>query len=218
MLHTFMNVELEIAPGVLVPRKETELLARSSLDIIGNVGSPIVIDMCCGSGNLALAIARARSDARVFASDLTPETVATARHNAARLNLPITVAQGDMFAGLHCFDLAEKVDLVVCNPPYISTAKLDGESAHLLAEEPREAFDAGPYGIIFQQRLLVEAAPFIRPGGWLAFEFGAGQNRQVRALFARAKGFEQPLFATDAEGQARVVLARRIQPASRTLA
>jgi release factor glutamine methyltransferase len=214
VLHSFMDVELEIRSGVLVPREETELLGRSALNLIAGIDRPLVIDMCCGSGNLALAIATARPDARVYGSDLTDDTVALARRNAQRLNLPVTVVQGDMFSGLTDRALQSTVDLIVCNPPYISTAKLDGESAHLLAKEPREAFDAGPYGIVFQQRLLVEAAPFLRPGGWLAFEFGAGQHRQVRALFARAKEYEAPLFVTDAGGQARVVLASRLPSAN----
>lgn len=205
-----MDVELELAPGVLVPRDETELLGRTALAAIANVDHPLVIDMCCGSGNLALAIASARPGARVFASDLTAETVALARRNALRLELPVTIAQGDMFSGLSCHRLGGEVDLVVCNPPYISTSKLDGESAYLLAREPREAFDAGPYGIAFQQRLLSEAAPFLRSGGWLAFEFGAGQARQVRALFGRTRHYGQPKLVTDTQGTPRVALARRL--------
>ncbi len=208
MLHTFMDVELELAPGVLVPRAETELLGRSALRVIAELDRPLVIDMCCGSGNLALAIAAAHPGAQVFASDLTPQTVALARRNARRLDLPVTVAQGDMFSGLSGQSLDGKVDLVVCNPPYISTAKLETESAHLLEHEPREAFDAGPYGIAFQQRLIADAALFLRQHGWLAFEFGAGQDRQVKALFSRSKRYGQPEFVRDTEGTLRVALAQ----------
>ena len=145
MLHQFLNVEIEVGPGVLVPREETELLARTAIDLLAALDAPLVIDMCCGSGNLALAIATARPGARVYASDLTAETVATARRNVERLGLTerVTIVQGDMFSGLADRDLLGRADLVVCNPPYISTTKLETESAHLLLNEPREAFDAG---------------------------------------------------------------------------
>jgi release factor glutamine methyltransferase len=212
MLHSFMDVELEIGPGVLVPRQETELLGRSALKLIADIDSPLVIDMCCGSGNLALGIASARAGARVYASDLTPETVMHARHNAERLGLDdrVTVVQGDMFSGLTGRGLEGTIDLVVCNPPYISTKKLETESAHLLENEPREAFDAGPFGIAFQQRLIADAASFLRSGGWLAFEFGAGQDRQAKALLARARAYAAPSFVADAENTPRVTLVRKL--------
>ncbi|MEO6013993.1 MAG: HemK/PrmC family methyltransferase [Devosia sp.] len=209
MMHTFMNVEIDLGPGVLVPRQETELLGHTVLELLASIGNPVIIDMCCGSGNLALAIAGARPDARIFASDLTDETVATTQHNVERLGLGsrLTVVQGDMFSALTDQDLHGRVDLVVCNPPYISTAKLETDSAHLLDNEPRVAFDAGPYGISIHQRLIVEAAPFLHPGGRLAFEFGAGQDRQVKALLARSKLYAQPEFIADESGLLRVAVA-----------
>lgn len=212
MLHTFMSIELELAPGVLVPRAETELLGRAALEKLAEgPANPVVVDMCCGSGNLALAIAHEAPSARVYASDLTDETVALARRNTARLGLSdrVHVAQGDMFGGLAGHWLDGTVDLIVCNPPYISTAKLETDSAHLLEAEPREAFDAGPYGIALHQRLIAEAPAFLKPSGWLAFEFGAGQDRQVKFLLARAKAYDEPTFLTDADGLPRVAVARR---------
>lgn len=211
MLHTFMTIELELAPGVLVPRAETELLGRAALEKLAEgPATPVAVDMCCGSGNLALGIAAA-SNARVYASDLTDETVALARRNTARLGLGdrVHVAQGDMFGGLAGHSLEGAVDLIVCNPPYISTAKLETESAYLLDAEPREAFDAGPYGIALHQRLIAEAPAFLKPGGWLAFEFGAGQDRQVKLLLARAKAYDEPTFLADATGLPRVAVTRR---------
>lgn len=207
-----MSIELEIGPGVLVPRAETELLGHTALDLIADADSPVVIDMCCGSGNLALAIAAARPGARVYASDLTDETVGLARRNSERLGLKgrVTIAQGDMFTGLAVYDLIGRVDLVVCNPPYISTTKLETDSAHLLVNEPREAFDAGPYGIAIQQRLIAEAAPFLRSGGWLAFEFGAGQDRQAKALLSRARLYTPPKFTCDKAGLPRVALVQKL--------
>ncbi|WP_159586920.1 N5-glutamine methyltransferase family protein [Chelativorans xinjiangense] len=208
----FMGIELETAPGVLVPREETELLGRSTVELLREVSSEaIVIDMCCGSGNLALAIAAAVPTARVWASDLTDDTVALARRNAERCGLAgaVKVVQGDLFSGLQDEGLEGRADLVVCNPPYISTLRLEGDRSALLENEPREAFDGGPYGLSIHQRLVREAAAFLKPGGWLAFEFGEGQDRQVKILLTRAGFYEPVRFAPDVAGMPRVAIARK---------
>ena len=209
--HQFMSISIAAGPGVLAPRAETELLGRTALDLRsrGEHG-PVVIDMCCGSGNLGLAIADARPDARLFLSDLTDETTAQARENTKRLGLGdrVTVGQGDMFAGLATVLAGMKADLIVCNPPYISTAKLAGDRAYLLKTEPREAFDAGAYGIAIHQRLIAEAPEHLKAGGWLAFEFGAGQDRQVAMLIKRSGAYGPLHFAQDVEHVARVGFAQ----------
>ena len=213
-LHLFMGVELELAPDVLVPRAETELLGRRAVAALHERhADSIVVDMCCGSGNLALAIADAVPSARVWGADLTDGTVALARRNTRRRGLDgrVTIRQGDLFGALEGDGLESRVDMVVCNPPYISTARLEGDSAHLLESEPREAFDGGPYGISIQQRLIREAAGVLKPGGWLMFEFGEGQDRQVAALLARAKAYTPVAFAHDEAGRPRVAMVRRLE-------
>ncbi|CAM5329747.1 release factor glutamine methyltransferase [Aquamicrobium terrae] len=206
----FLGVELALASNVLVPRRETELLGSSAIAIIGPMTrAPVVVDMCCGSGNLALAIARHCPRARLWAADLTDETVALAQANVARLSLAdrIVVRQGDLFAAFDRDDLTGAVEMVVCNPPYISSSRLDGKSAHLLDNEPREAFDGGPYGISILQRLVRDAVGFLKPGGWLLCEFGEGQERQVTALLSRTRAYEEPSFGF-ISGKPRVMITR----------
>lgn len=212
-LHRFMDVELELAPDVLVPREETELLGRTASRILHDRPSgATVIDMCCGSGNLALGLAADVVSALVWGADLTDSTVALARRNVTRLNVAdrVTIRQGDLFGALADDNLEGSVDMIVCNPPYISTSRLEGDSAHLLEAEPREAFDGGPYGISIHQRLIRDAVAFLKPGGWLLFEFGAGQDRQASALLARTKAYEAVTFATDVEGRPRVAIVRKL--------
>jgi release factor glutamine methyltransferase len=209
--HKFMSISIVAGPGVLAPRAETELLGRTALELLADLGdAPVVIDMCCGSGNLGLAIADARPDARLFLSDLTDETTAQARENTRRLRLGdrVIIGQGDMFAGLATALGDTRADLIVCNPPYISTAKLAGDSAHLLEKEPREAFDAGAYGIAIHQRLIADAPNHLRAGGWLAFEFGAGQDRQVALLLKRNGAFGPINFAQNENKVPRVAFAQ----------
>ena len=203
----FMNLDLLVERGVLVPREETELLGNTALAVLPEKSR--VVDMCCGSGNLACAIASRRPDARVWASDLTDACAALARRNAAHVGVGnVTVVQGDLFGGLA--GLEGTIDLIVCNPPYISRAKLAGERAALLENEPREAFDGGPYGLSIHQRVVKEALPFLKPGGHLLFEIGLGQARQVTLLIERTRAYEAVRAVCNAAGEDRVVVARKI--------
>lgn len=214
---SFMGVTLSVNEEVLAPREETELLGQTALALLSGVSggpgidAPVVIDMCCGCGNLALAVATHVPTARIFASDLTDGTVAVARANIERVGVGdrVVVAQGDLFGGLADRDLAGKVDLVMCNPPYISTTRLEGERSYLLEGEPREAFDGGPYGISIMQRLVTEALPFLKEGGWLAFEFGVGQERQAKLLIDRTRAYAPVQFSDNEAGVPRVVFAQK---------
>lgn len=215
----FMGLDLLASQGVLVPRPETELLgwtARRMLDQLASAlpgdGPLRVIDMCCGSGNLACALAAGAPRARVWACDLTAPCVELAARNVSRLSLDarVSVRRGDLFAPLAAEGLAGAIDLIVCNPPYISTGRLGRDRAHLLAHEPREAFDGGPFGISIQQRVLSEARAFLRPGGWLMFEIGLGQDRQMSRLFERAKEYTKPESFANQEGEIRVMIGRKL--------
>ena len=218
---TFMGLDLLVAPGVLVPRAETELLGRTAVEALdalaaapaagGKAGPPRVVDVCCGAGNLACAIATRVPGARVWAADLTAACVDTTRRNVERLGLDgrVSVQRGDLLGALDGLGLEGNVDMVVANPPYISTARLTGgDRRHLLAHEPIEAFDGGPYGLTIHQRLTREAPAFLRTGGLLLFEFGLGQQRQVELLFRRARTFADVRFVSDGAGEPRVAVAR----------
>lgn len=210
---TFMGVDVFVAQGALVPRDETELLGHAALDLLNALPPDTesrLIDMCCGSGNLAVGLASNHPRVRVWASDLTDGAVAVARTNVDRLGLSgrVDVRQGDLFAPLSGCGLEGTMDLVVCNPPYISTGKLGSDRAVLLDHEPREAFDGGPYGIAIFQRVVRDSTSFLKPGGHLLFEIGVGQERQVTLLFARTNRYDSPVVARDSAGESRVLIAR----------
>ena len=213
---TFMGLTLAVAPGTLVPRTETELLARTAIDLLNNLEVPAtrVIDMCCGAGNLACAIAHHVRTSRVWASDLTQECIVVARRNITMRQLAdrVEVHQGDLFAALAGEGLEGSIDAIVCNPPYISETRLRGDRAYLLQDEPREAFAAGPYGISIHQRVTKEAQRYLRPGGYLLFEVGLGQDRQVRTLMERSKAFGKIQIVHNDAGEGRVVLGRTPDP------
>jgi release factor glutamine methyltransferase len=207
----FMGIELQVAPGALVPRPETELLGRTAVDALrrAHLPSPRIVDMCCGAGNLACAIALNIPDARVWASDLTDGCVELARRNAASQGAEsrITVLQGDLFEALAGLQLEQTIDMIVCNPPYISESRLKGDRASLLTDEPREAFAAGPYGLSIHMRVTKDAPRYLRSGGLLLFEVGRGQDRQVATLLERNDAYENVSVVLDDAGAGRVVMA-----------
>jgi release factor glutamine methyltransferase len=205
----FMGLELLVAPGALVPRSETELLGATAVEALRqmNLPAPRVIDMCCGAGNLACAIAHHVQSARVWASDLTDGCVEAARRNVAHHGLDgrVSVQQGDLFGAFSGLELEGAVDMIVCNPPYISDKRLEGDRAHLLDLEPREAFAAGPYGLSIHMRVVKDALRYLRPGGILLFEVGLGQDRQVAGLMERSKAYEGIGAVNNEAGECRVV-------------
>ena len=206
----FLGVDLEFGPGALVPRPETELCGRTALVKLREVDhDPLLIDVCCGTGNLACAIAVADPRVRGWALDLTDGAVALARANVTRLGLGarLEVAQGDLFAPLGERGLAGTIAVITANPPYISTARLAERPE--LADEPREAFDGGPYGVTIHQRVARDALALLRPGAWLVMEFGLGQERQLEHVIARTRGYDAAELIRDEAGAPRVVAARR---------
>lgn len=209
---TFLGLELLVGRDALIPRAETELLGREAIALLGSNSAPQrVVDMCCGTGNLGLAIAHRCPHASVLASDLTDGTVELARRNVERLGLGtrVQIFQGDLFEPLRATLAPNSLDLIVCNPPYISTGRLEGERSFLLSHEPREAFDGGPYGLSIHQRVIREAVTYLKPGAPLLFEFGLGQDKQLALLFKRARAFLEPRFITNQEGAPRVVIATK---------
>ena len=206
----FMGLELLIAPGALVPRPETELLGTTALDVLRrmNLSAPRVVDMCCGAGNLACAIAHYAPAAQVWASDLTDGCVEVARRNVAHHDMAdrVSVLKGDLFSAFSGLELDNTIDVIACNPPYISEKRLEGDRAHLTELEPREAFAAGPYGLSIHMRVIKDAPRYLRRGGILLFEVGLGQDRQVMRLLERSKSFEGIRAVTNEDGEGRVVV------------
>lgn len=212
----FLGIDIFTNPAALIPRRETELLGRTAIETLREMSRAAgqrVIDMCCGAGNLACAIASLVDGARVWAADLTDGCVLLTARNVAHHGLGnrVEVVRSDLFAGLAGCGLEGSVDVVVCNPPYISSGRLEKDRRSLLEHEPREAFDGGPYGLSIQQRVIKEALDFLRPGGVLVMEIGRGQERRIGRLFERAKAYEEPRLSVDENGDVRVAAGRRRQ-------
>lgn len=197
----FMDLVLQVTPGVFVPRPETEFLVEVALELIGPVRAPVVVDVGTGTGAVALAVKRHRPDAQVLATDVSHDALALARRNAARLGLEVKILEGDLLQPVS-EELRGEVDLLVSNPPYITE-----EEYETLPEEVKaEPYEALVGGTAIHRRIAGAALEWVRPGGWLAVEIGAGQGSEVGALFHEC--LEEVKVLPDLAGRDRVVTGR----------
>lgn len=197
----FLELVLGVAPGVFVPRPETEILVEGALEALEGLTAPIVVDVGTGTGAVALAVKRSRPDARVIATDVSDEAVSVARANASRHDLQVEVSAGDLLSPLPS-ELRGWVDLIVSNPPYVTKEEYE----ELPAEVRAEPYEALVGGTEIHQRLAEEAPTWLRPGGWLVVEIGASQADEVRGLLDRR--FEEVEVLPDLAGRDRVVRGR----------
>jgi len=210
----FMGVELLAGPQALVPRKETELLGNAALEVLlqmqSKFGTTKVIDVCTGAGNLAVAFASEATQAKVFAADLSEDAVGLAIQNTefAGVNDRVEVRAGDLLAPFDSDEFMGTVDLLTCNPPYISSAKVETMHEEISNYEPRLAFDGGPFGIKILQRLIKEAPRFLKPGGWLAFEVGLGQGPAWVQRLEKTGKFTNIKSIKDHAGEVRAIVGQ----------
>ncbi|MCC5858725.1 MAG: peptide chain release factor N(5)-glutamine methyltransferase [Ectothiorhodospiraceae bacterium] len=208
----FMGLPFRVSRSALVPRRETEILARAALERLAAdpVEAPLVVDLCTGCGNLALTVAHRVPGARVYGSDLSPEAVALATKNARELGCEqVRFLVGDLAGPFDQPEFHGQVDLLLCNPPYISTGKVNTLHPEIAAHEPRLAFDGGPFGVGIVQRLITEAPRLLRPGGWLLFEVGLGQGELLARRLARNPAFDQVVNHPDDNGDVRALGVRK---------
>lgn len=181
LLHTqpFLGRDFYVDERVLIPRPETELLAERAIAALREHPHPIALDLCCGSGALAVSMALEVPGAQVHAADLSPDALAVTAKNAELLGASVTLHQGDLFTAVP----ETTFDVIVSNPPYIPSADcltLQEE----VRREPLMALDGGTDGLNFYRRIASDVPKFLRPGGVLLLEVGFDQAEAVMALLA----------------------------------
>lgn len=201
----FRNLELSVTPDVLIPRPETEILVDVALQYLPDGGR--VLDLCCGSGAIALSLAQEAATAQVVAADISEAALKVAKANGVSHELQERVEWfcGDFFAPLAG---AAPFDIVVCNPPYVRHGDLACLEPEVQDHEPHLALDGGEDGLDCYRRIVQEAPGFIRPGGYLLMEVGEGQSTAVEALLAQVASFSEVQTKPDLNEVPRVVVAR----------
>src|SRR5262245_24034293 len=206
----FRGLRLALAPTVLVPRPETEILVELALALLPDPTpsrGPLVVDVGTGSGCVACAIATERPDVHVVATDRSLESLRVARDNARRLGVAdrIQVLASDLLGAMG----EGWADLVVSNPPYLPSAWLSGLDPEVRDHEPLDALDGGPDGLDVLGRLLTESTRSLRRGAALVFETAGGAQVAEVARRAGSSGLEGVAVHRDLAGVARFVTARR---------
>lgn len=211
----FRHIVLKCAPGVLIPRPETEILVDQVLAYIDGLSAQRqdaeVLEVGTGTGCIALSIAGERPQVRVHATDISPDAFALAQRNRDALGLEDRVE-------LHLTDLAEGVpgveegrfDVLVSNPPYIPSAVVDRLPAEVVSFEPRLALDGGPDGLDVFRRIVALARTALRPGGLLACELHEDCLELARDDASMRPCFTDARIVRDLAGKDRILLARRV--------
>lgn len=200
----FWSLELSVNADTLIPRPETELLVEQSLDKLGNIKSPMILDLGTGSGAIALALALERPDAQIFATDSSVAALKVARSNAQRYHLGnVEFVHTDWGRGLQ----ANAFDLVVSNPPYIAADDPDLAS-DVRRYEPQSALISADEGLHDIRLIAQQAIDLLKPGGWLLVEHGWKQAAAVQKILS-GEGFVDVQTLKDLAGHDRVTLVRR---------
>lgn len=206
----FFDLDLDIKPGVLIPRPDTETLVETALNSCRHttgMESPRVLDLCTGSGCIAAAIAKHLPTAVVIAVDIDPTAIEIAKANLAKLKLDsrVTVLQGDLFEPIASLVDCGPFHLILSNPPYIRTADIAGLDRSVKDFEPHRALDGGPDGLAFHRRILAGAKERLLPGGRVMMEIAFDQGKAALAMAAEYAGFADTKVLKDAAGNDRVL-------------
>jgi release factor glutamine methyltransferase len=203
----FRYVEIAVGPGVFVPRPETELLVDAVLPVLRANPHPVAVDLCAGSGALALAVADEVPSATVYAVERSPGALHWLRRNCAGSNVQVVAA--DVADPGLLPQLTDRVDAVLANPPYVASDEdVDPEVRH----DPADALFAGPDGLAVLPAVVATARRLLRSGAVLSVEHGDHQGTAITALLSGDDGWRQVVDHRDFAGRPRYVTAERTWP------
>lgn len=209
----FLDFELEVGPGVLIPRADTELLCETGATLLDGKTAPRVLDLCAGSGCVGLGIKRLVPDARVISLEKSAEAFDYLVRNAASAlagfdddHPAVEPVQGDVFAYQQKLE-PECLELIVSNPPYVTSTEMRSLAPELHFE-PVMALEAEQEGLAFYEHIAPAYLHALCPGGWLAVEIGCAQGPAVSGIFS-ASGYRNVEVKQDLAGKDRVVLGQK---------
>ncbi|HUU19666.1 MAG TPA: peptide chain release factor N(5)-glutamine methyltransferase [Sedimentisphaerales bacterium] len=229
----FYSLEINVTPDCMIPRPETELLVERAIEFLrirpvrnstmGNMlqkgsisngprpGTQFVCDLCTGSGCIAVAIAKNYSDARIIATDICDAALAVAAGNIEKHQLKerVTLLYGDLFDPILPQLDVNEFDLVVCNPPYVSTAEYEKLDKNVKDYEPKVALFAGVDGLDIYRRVIEEADRFLKSDAALMLEIGYAQGRAVKELLEQTGAFPEIRIEKDIHNNDRIVIAKK---------
>ena len=205
----FYGLKMIVNPSVLIPRMDTETLVFTALELLrGQVAEPRILDLCCGSGCIGVAMAHELPSARVYLADISPDALSVARKNVSlhRLGNRCVCLDADALSPPPL--RMSGFDMIACNPPYITAEEMERLDSSVRDWEPALALDGGEDGLIFYRSVLEHWKSVLKDDGILIFEVGEGQSEPVMELMTDA-GFASLGCALDTIGVERVVYGRK---------
>ena len=200
----FMGRLFSVGPTVLIPRPETEELVEETIKNLPLKRPSRILDLCSGSGCIAISLAFTFPSAEIIGADISPEALQVARKNAENMNLgkKVNFIQSDVFE-----NISGEFDFIISNPPYIPTDVIATLSPEV-RNEPRLALDGGPDGLDVIRKIISSAPAYLKPGGLLALEIGCAQCEKVLKFF-NAEEWQEPFSRKDFAGIERFIFARK---------
>ena len=198
----FMGLDFKVNEDVLIPRQDTELLVENAITYIKSVkGNVDVLDMCTGSGCIAISIDRLCENAKVTAVDFSGKALVVAKENNALNKADVTFFQSDLFENVE-----KQYDVIVSNPPYIKTEEIESLMDEVRIHEPMMALDGDCDGLKFYKKIAKEGRQYLRSNGIIFFEIGYDQGRTVPAILEE-NVYKDIKVYKDLSGNDRVVTA-----------
>ncbi|MDP6388119.1 MAG: peptide chain release factor N(5)-glutamine methyltransferase [Candidatus Pacebacteria bacterium] len=189
----FWGLTFKVNKDVLIPRPETQLLVKEALNEAKKCSPEInIIDLCTGSGCIAISMAHELPESKVYAIDISANALEVARENAKRHGVDerITFCEGDLFNPIESLGLKGKIDLFLSNPPYVSKKMMEELQPEIELYEPVLAVAGGEDGFDYYRKIIPEAALYIKPGGFFFLEIGYGQTDGTMSLIEQAKVYK----------------------------
>ncbi|SCP96073.1 peptide chain release factor N(5)-glutamine methyltransferase [Anaerobium acetethylicum] len=202
----FMGLLFKVNPEVLIPRQDTEILVEEALKRLEHGMS--VLDMCTGSGCILISLLHYRKGIRGTGSDISKGAIRTAEENARNCGVDVEFCLSDLFD-----HVSGKFDMIVSNPPYIRSDVIPTLMEEVRSHEPMSALDGFEDGLYFYRRIIDEGREYLNPGGWIYFEIGHDQGRDVMELFENM-GYRDIQTVKDLAGLDRVVYGRYMEAES----
>jgi len=207
----FWGLPFRVTADVLIPRPETEFVVEAALTAVSRNSTAVIVDLCTGSGCIAICLAMELVKARIFATDRSDRALQIAQENA-RLNGVadrIRFLEGNLFGPLEEMDLQGGIDCIVTNPPYVRSSDLAGIQPEVRDFEPEMALVAGPDGTEIAEKIIHRSPEYLKPGGSLVMEMGIGQTAALKKIIEDTRQFGSIGIVKDLAGIERVITAKK---------
>ena len=199
----FMKMDFFVNENVLIPRPDTEILVEEVINLAKKIDNPRILDLCTGSGAIAISIAKNVPSAEVLAIDISEKALEVAKKNAHRLQAKVKFKKSNLFSNIGKM----KFDIIVSNPPYIKKTDIKLLSNEV-QKEPEIALDGGYDGLDFYRKISNQAIDYLKFGSYLCFEIGYDQKEDVTEIIKNTKHFNNIYCKKDLFGNDRVIVTK----------